>query len=121
MELPRQTNCCHNCHAKNAWLSGEHYGADWSLWLADYPAIKPAMVRNQHFDTMDLAISAAIQGFGIAIADEALVAEDIRMGRLVRPFAHSVRTGASYRLTVRPGSENIAGLEDFCESLLTPG
>jgi len=94
---------------------------DWSLWLADYPAIKPAMVRNQHFDTMDLAISAAIQGFGIAIADEALVAEDVRMGRLVRPFAHSVKTGASYRLSVRPGSENLVGLEAFCDSLLTPG
>ncbi len=94
---------------------------DWSLWLANSAAIKPAMVRNQHFDTMDLAISAAIQGFGIAIADEALVAEDLRMGRLVRPFAHSVKTGASYRLTLRPGSENMAGLEAFCESLLTPG
>lgn len=94
---------------------------DWSLWLASSSAIKPAMVRNQHFDTMDLAISAAIQGFGIAIADEALVAEDLRMGRLVRPFAHSVKTGASYRLALRPGSENMSGLEAFCESLLMPG
>ncbi|WP_435930458.1 LysR substrate-binding domain-containing protein [Dryocola sp. BD613] len=94
---------------------------DWSLWLADYPAKQPVMIKNQHFDTMDLAISAAIQGFGIAIADEALVAEDIRMGRLVRPFARSVKTGAGYRLTVRPGRENLAGLEAFCESLLTSG
>jgi len=91
---------------------------DWSLWLADYPAAKPAMRKNQHFDTMDLAISAAIQGFGIAIADETLVAEDLRMGRLVRPFEHSVKTGASYRLTLRQGSEKTAGLETFCESLL---
>ena len=91
---------------------------DWSLWLAGDPALRPAMSKNQHFDTMDLAISAAIQGFGIAIADETLVAEDLRMGRLVRPFSHSVKTGASYRLCVRQGSENTAGLAAFCTSLL---
>ncbi len=92
---------------------------DWSLWLANYPAAKPVMTKNQHFDTMDLAISAAIQGFGIAIADETLVAEDLRTGRLVRPFAHSVKTGASYRLRVRDENGNTPGLQAFCESLLT--
>lgn len=91
---------------------------DWSLWLADYPGLAPAMNKNQHFDTMDLAISAAIQGFGIAIADETLVAEDLRTGRLVRPFAHSVKTGASYRLSLRAGCENAAELDAFSEALL---
>lgn len=94
---------------------------DWSLWLSDNPAPWQAMSKNQHFDTMDLAISAAIQGFGIAIADETLVAEDIRTGRLVRPFAGSVKTGAGYRLAVKPGSEHAAGLETFCNELLSPG
>ncbi|WP_455424562.1 LysR substrate-binding domain-containing protein [Dryocola sp. LX212] len=91
---------------------------DWTLWFADSPAGRTPMSKNQHFDTMDLAISAAIQGFGIAIADETLVAEDLRMGRLVRPFSHSVKTGASYRLCVRPENENTPGLAAFCESLL---
>lgn len=50
---------------------------------------------------MDLAITAAIQGLGVAIADETLVEEDIRAGRLVRPFATSIKTGASYRLVLR--------------------
>jgi LysR family glycine cleavage system transcriptional activator len=36
---------------------------DWSLWLAKQ-ALSPAMHKNQHFDTMDLAITAAIQGLG---------------------------------------------------------
>jgi LysR family glycine cleavage system transcriptional activator len=94
---------------------------DWSLWLENYPAPRPAMLKNQHFDTMDLAISAAIQGFGIAIADETLVAEDLRTGRLVRPFAHSVKTGASYRLSVREGSDGAAGIDAFCASLLRLG
>lgn len=91
---------------------------DWSLWLAGQTQIAPAMKKNQHFDTMDLAISAAIQGFGIAIADETLVAEDFRAGRLRRPFSHSVKTGASYRLVLRASPDKAAGLAIFRDILL---
>ena len=86
---------------------------DWSLWLAKQDEPGVVMHKNQHFDTMDLAITAAIQGLGVAIADETLVEEDIRAGRLVRPFATSIKTGASYRLVLReaPGTEN--GLAAF--------
>jgi len=91
---------------------------DWSLWLAGQTQIAPAMKKNQHFDTMDLAISAAIQGFGIAIADETLVAEDLRAGRLRRLFSHSVKTGASYRLVLRASPDKAAGLAVFRDTLL---
>jgi LysR family glycine cleavage system transcriptional activator len=57
--------------------------------------------RNQHFSTMDLAISAAIQGFGVAIADSNLVESDIASGRLIKPFAGEVKTGAVYSLLQR--------------------
>ncbi|MBR7287847.1 LysR family transcriptional regulator, partial [Klebsiella pneumoniae] len=80
-----------------------------------------AMHKNQHFDTMDLAITAAIQGLGVAIADETLVAEDIRAGRLMRPYETSIKTGASYRLVLRetPCQEN--GLAAFRACLLNRG
>ncbi len=94
---------------------------DWSLWLEKQTAQPPVMHKNQHFDTMDLAITAAIQGLGVAIADETLVAEDIRAGRLVRPYATSVRTGASYRLVLRESRGKAAGLAAFRECLLNPG
>lgn len=94
---------------------------DWSLWLAKqaYPAM--VMHKNQHFDTMDLAITAAIQGLGVAIADETLVEEDVRARRLMRPFDTSIKTGASYRLVLResPGTEN--GLAAFRTCLLNRG
>ncbi|HFT8654868.1 TPA: LysR family transcriptional regulator [Enterobacter cloacae] len=94
---------------------------DWSLWLAKQDESGVVMHKNQHFDTMDLAITAAIQGLGVAIADETLVEEDIRAGRLVRPFATSIKTGASYRLVLReaPGTEN--GLAAFRACLLNRG
>ena len=91
---------------------------DWLLWLAHFPhetALK--MHKNQYFDTMDLAITAAIQGFGLAIADEMLIAEDVRCGRLTRPFADSVKTGASYRLLLREGTPR-PGIQQFRTALL---
>ncbi|QOV71060.1 LysR family transcriptional regulator [Citrobacter sp. BDA59-3] len=91
---------------------------DWSLWLAKQDSAAWVMKKNQHFDTMDLAITAAIQGLGVAIADETLVAEDIRAGRLMRPYAQSVKTGASYRLVLRDSQNNAAGLAAFRMSLL---
>ncbi|KNC91941.1 LysR family transcriptional regulator [Trabulsiella odontotermitis] len=94
---------------------------DWSLWLSAFPqSAQVVMQKNQHFDTMDLAITAAIQGFGVAIADETLVAEDIRCGRLVRPYALSVKTGASYRLVIRDSQSKAAGLARFRDELLNP-
>ncbi|EME8857904.1 LysR family transcriptional regulator [Enterobacter mori] len=91
---------------------------DWSLWLAKQESPSFVMHKNQHFDTMDLAITAAIQGLGVAIADETLVAEDVRAGRLLRPYETSIKTGASYRLVLRetPGEEN--GLAAFRACLL---
>ena len=92
---------------------------DWSLWLSAHPETFPdAMQKNQHFDTMDLAITAAIQGYGIAIADERLIAEDVRCGRLARPFSDSVKTGASYRLLLRDDSGARPGLRHFRRALL---
>lgn len=94
---------------------------DWSLWLTKQAVHAPVMHKNQHFDTMDLAITAAIQGFGVAIADETLVEEDIRAGRLLRPFDASVKTGASYRLVLRESRSNADGLAAFRECLLSQG
>ncbi len=92
---------------------------DWSLWLAKQALSPKAMLKNQHFDTMDLAITAAIQGLGIAIADETLVEEDIRAGRLTRPFETSIKTGASYRLVLRESHSQDNGLAAFRSCLLS--
>jgi LysR family glycine cleavage system transcriptional activator len=85
--------------------------------LPDAPLL---MRKNQHFDTMDLAITAAMQGLGVAMADATLVAEDVRAGRLVRPFTFSVKTGASYRLVVRSSQSKADGLARFREELVNP-
>ena len=73
---------------------------DWQLWLSAQNTTLP-MTRNQHFSTMDLAISAAIQGFGVTVADINLVESDLANGRLIAPFPSRVKTGACYSLLQR--------------------
>jgi LysR family glycine cleavage system transcriptional activator len=79
-------------------------GRDWQLWLEQQQA-EVIIKRNQHFDTMDLAISAAIQGFGVTVADVTLIEADLAMKRLIAPFKETVKTGEVYSLIQRPPEE----------------
>lgn len=89
---------------------------DWQLWLQQQQIALP-MQRNQHFTTMDLAISAAIQGFGITVADVTLIEHDIQAQRLVAPFPGSVATGAAYMLLRRQDSHTPSLLAELVEWL----
>ncbi len=79
-------------------------GRDWRLWLNQQQA-GFSIRRSQHFDTMDLAISAAIQGFGVTVADVTLIETDLAMRRLIAPFSETVKTGAVYSLIQRPAED----------------
>ena len=74
---------------------------DWETWLAAAGATLPNLSQGQHFETLDLAMSVATQGTGVAIGDWALIAEDLAQQRLAMPFELRVRTGLAYYL-VRP-------------------
>lgn len=74
---------------------------DWQLWLRAQQ-LNLVMKRNQHFATMDLAISAAVQGYGVTVADVTLIQDDLAAQRLIAPFSTSVKTGAVYSLLQRP-------------------
>lgn len=71
---------------------------DWLLWLKAVGQEALPSGKAQHFDTLDLAMSAALQGFGIAIGDLCLLEEDIQARRIVTPFPLSVVSGAAYYL-----------------------
>ncbi|CAG9295417.1 LysR family transcriptional regulator [Celerinatantimonas diazotrophica] len=72
-------------------------GKDWQLWLTN-TALSYRPKRNQYFQTMDLAINAALQGFGVTLADPNLITEELNTERLVQIDAQSVATGFSYYL-----------------------
>ncbi|RQN38252.1 LysR substrate-binding domain-containing protein [Paraburkholderia tropica] len=70
--------------------------ADWKLWLARAGAAHVDAHRGPTFESLDLATSAAMQGFGVAIGDRTLVSEDVAAQRLAQPIDFAVATGSRY-------------------------
>ncbi|WP_442112423.1 LysR substrate-binding domain-containing protein [Pseudomonas sp. NUPR-001] len=77
---------------------------DWSAWLSAAGASLPRQGKSQHFETLDMAMSMASQGTGVAIGDWSLIGDDLSCGRLVTPFPLKVRTGQAYYLVWPQGS-----------------
>ena len=71
---------------------------DWLLWLREEGVQGLPSAKSQHFDTLDLAINSALQGYGVAMGDLTLIEDDLQAGRIVAPFPLCVASGASYTL-----------------------
>ena len=73
--------------ADHTLIHVEHYREAWPLWLA--AAGVPAGIaerRGLSFDLVMVALQAAIDGVGVALAGTSFVEVDIAAGRLIAPF-----------------------------------
>lgn len=78
----------------------------WQKWLEAAGEIPEEPDTAQEYDTLDAALVAACRGFGIAMADHALVSDELADGRLVMPFDLIANQGISYYLVIsRESSE----------------
>ncbi len=70
--------------------------ASWRMWLlaAGLHDIDPT--RGPHFSMESMAVQAALDGHGVALVGDMLVADELAAGRLVRPFAPSFSTPLSF-------------------------
>lgn len=86
---------------------------DWQLWLdaAGVPNLKGRAAPQ--FDSYLLAIEAALDGQGVALAPHFMVAEDLRSGRLVRPFPIEVRQPARWYLACQSDRAGERAIEAF--------
>jgi LysR family transcriptional regulator of beta-lactamase len=67
--------------------------ADWPDWFRAAGLVAPRL-RGPVFDSSALMVAAAIEGRGIALAPAAMFTRELADGRLVRPFATELNTGA---------------------------
>lgn len=89
---------------------------DWSMWLhaAGCRDVTPA--AGTILDTRNLTIQAALQGYGVAVVDPTLVADELRTGLLVRPFETIAALSGAYFLVCPPAlaqSPRISRLRDW--------
>lgn len=75
----------------NAWGSGENSWAGWRRWLEAVGVRDVDTERGPRFTTWTMAIQAAVEGQGVALASALMAGEELHSDRLVRPFEASVQ------------------------------
>jgi len=74
---------------------------EWRIWLEAAGLPDSDRQPTVKFDNYLLAIEAALDGHGVAIAPEFLVQADLASGRLVNPFGHPVAQPGGWYLICR--------------------
>jgi LysR family glycine cleavage system transcriptional activator len=72
------------------WDSEDVTAPNWRMWLLAAGIHDIDFTRGPVFSMTSLALQAAIEGQGVALASSFLVADDLAAGRLVAPFDLSV-------------------------------
>ena len=104
--------------ARQTLLHGAPRPWDWQRWLAAAGAGDVDASQGLRFESMNLAIQAALEGLGVAIGIEALIGDDLAAGRLVRPFALNRRSGRPFCLVYREANAENTNLTAFRDWLL---
>jgi LysR family glycine cleavage system transcriptional activator len=74
----------------------DDYWPDWAMWLHSAGIGDIEVRRGLHFNHTNLALQAAANGQGVALGSRVLAGNDLKAGRLVRPFAHGSRMSFAY-------------------------
>ena len=90
----------------------------WSVWLE---AAGVGDIESSHgitFNSVSLALAAAIAGQGVVFTLQALAADDIAAGRLVVPFDLSLPMDYSYYIISLNEKAELSNIKEFREWLL---
>jgi LysR family transcriptional regulator, glycine cleavage system transcriptional activator len=77
-------------------LIHDDFEIDWGMWLISAGVGGVDAHRGPSFQSSVLAVQAAVQGDGVVLGRTALVADDLRAGRLVKPFTLSLPSDLAY-------------------------
>ena len=88
---------------------------DWSRWLQVASLDDLPRRVSTHYDTYLLALEAAAAGDGIAMAEVQDVDDDIRTGRLVRPFGISIKRERNWYIVCETGRQTEAKIKSFMD------
>lgn len=64
---------------------------NWRMWMLAAGVSDFNETSGLHLDNSGLAVQAAVEGQGVALGDSSLVADDLKAGRLVQPFALTIK------------------------------
>jgi len=77
-------------------LLHDDFEHDWRMWLQAAGATGIDWRRGPRFSDSSMVVQAAVEGQGVALARSALAHEDLKAGRLVRPFRIDIASDLAY-------------------------
>jgi LysR family transcriptional regulator, glycine cleavage system transcriptional activator len=92
--------------------------AEWRCWLKYVGIDGIDLGRGLVFDTLDLTLTAATQGHGVAIGDPRMAVDRLARNELVMPFSQKVENGAAYYLVVPPQRAQTQIIRTLADALL---
>ena len=92
--------------------------ADWTKWLQAAGIEDSKVIHGPVLNRASMAIDAAINGQGIALARTTLAAFDLISGRLVRPFAETLRLSRNYWIVCPKATSALPKIVTFRNWLL---
>ncbi|KVN16353.1 LysR family transcriptional regulator [Burkholderia stagnalis] len=101
-------------------LHPAHGREEWRCWLDHVGAASIDANRGLQFDTLELTLTAAAQGHGVAIGDPRMARDRLEAGALVMPFRDIAQNGLGYFLvypSARAAQPKIRALADILTRL----
>lgn len=105
--------------AKYTLIHSTNRLTDWSQWLEHCGVALDRKGGEMFLGNSYLAYQAAIDGLGMAMAQQALVQQDLVDGRLVAPFPQRFHTKRTYHLTYLANRRNLSQIVSFREWILS--
>ena len=99
-------------------LLHENTTAWWEEWIAGVGVKGVDAKSGAIFHDPSLAIREAVNGGGVALADNIMAEDLLARGQLVTPFPIRRAIPSCYALAVRPGAASLAGVKQFHQWLL---
>jgi LysR family glycine cleavage system transcriptional activator len=94
-------------------LLHENTTAWWEAWIAGEGVTGVDPKAGAIFHDPSLAIREAVNGGGVALADNIMAEDLLARGLLVTPFQIRRKIPHRYAVAVRPGAASLAGVEKF--------
>ena len=91
----------------------------WGGWLAAAGVDKVDLSRGPVLNQASMAIDAAVDGQGVALARTALAAWDLLAGRLVRPFPMALPASFAYWIVCPKATAKLPKIAAFTDWLLS--
>jgi LysR family glycine cleavage system transcriptional activator len=92
--------------------------SDWAKWLEAAGVDRIELDRGLIVNQASMAIDAAVDGQGVALARSALAAWDLLAGRLVRPFTHALKVPYAYWILCPKPTADLPKISIFRDWLL---